>query len=236
MTQIEVLSSPERRRRWSAEQKRSIVAEAFASGASVCEVARRADVVPSLIYRWRRELRTAAVGFAEVVVAPGRTRERWRARQRWRSSSAGTFACALRRRRPRIWYRQSSRRWQHDDPVADRGSGLDRGGPYRHAAWDAQPGAAGAGGAQARSVRGRSLRFPRAQRLVDKLFLWHDGIGISLYAKRLERGRCIWPSANDGTVSISTSQLAYMLDRNRRNPQHVASDRGRMSVDNAAAL
>ena len=71
MTQIEVLSSPERRRRWSAEQKRSIVAEAFASGASVCEVARRADVVPSLIYRWRRELRTAAVGFAEVVVAPG---------------------------------------------------------------------------------------------------------------------------------------------------------------------
>ena len=70
MTQIEVLSSPERRRRWSAEQKRSLVAEAFASGASVCEVARRMDVVPSLIYRWRQELRTAAAGFAEVVVAP----------------------------------------------------------------------------------------------------------------------------------------------------------------------
>ncbi len=70
MTQIEVLSSPERRRRWSAEQKRSIVAEAFALGASVCEVARRVDVVPSLIYRWRRELRSAAAGFAEVVVAP----------------------------------------------------------------------------------------------------------------------------------------------------------------------
>jgi transposase len=71
MTQIEVLSSPERRRRWSAEQKRSIVAEAFAPGASVCEVARRMDVVPSLIYRWRRELRSAAAGFAEVMVAPG---------------------------------------------------------------------------------------------------------------------------------------------------------------------
>jgi transposase len=70
MTQIEMLSSPERRRRWSAEQKRSIVAEAFAPGASVCEVARRMDVVPSLIYRWRHELRTAAAGFAEVVVAP----------------------------------------------------------------------------------------------------------------------------------------------------------------------
>lgn len=71
MSRIEVLSGPERRRRWSAEQKRSIVAEAFAPGASVCEVARRRDVVPGQIYRWRRGLRAAAAGFAEVVVAPG---------------------------------------------------------------------------------------------------------------------------------------------------------------------
>jgi transposase len=71
MSRIEVLSSPERRRRWSEEQKRAIVAEAFAPGASVCEIARRFDVVPSLIYRWRHDLRAAATGFAEVVVAPG---------------------------------------------------------------------------------------------------------------------------------------------------------------------
>jgi len=44
MTRVEVLSGPEGRR-WSAEQKRSIVAEAFAPGASACEVARRMDVV-----------------------------------------------------------------------------------------------------------------------------------------------------------------------------------------------
>jgi transposase len=51
--------------------------------------------------------------------------------------------------------------------------------------------------------------------------LWHDGIGMSLYAKRLERGRFIWPSADCGVVSISTSQLAYMLDGiDWRNPQH----------------
>src|SRR5882724_3998746 len=60
MSRIEVLSGPERRRRWNAEQKRSIVAEAFAPGASVCEVARRRDVVPGQIYRWRRDLRAAA--------------------------------------------------------------------------------------------------------------------------------------------------------------------------------
>jgi transposase len=71
MSRVEVLSGPERRRRWSTEQKRSIVAEAFAPGASVCEVARRIDVVAGQIYRWRRDLRSAAAGFAEVVVAPG---------------------------------------------------------------------------------------------------------------------------------------------------------------------
>jgi transposase len=73
MSRVEVLSGPERRRRWSAEQKRSIVAEAIARGASVCEVARRNGVVPGQIYRWRSELRTAAPGFAAVVVAPERS-------------------------------------------------------------------------------------------------------------------------------------------------------------------
>ena len=51
--------------------------------------------------------------------------------------------------------------------------------------------------------------------------LWHDGVGMSLYARRLERGRFIWPSAAAGVVSIAPSQLAYMLDGiDWRNPQH----------------
>jgi len=41
--------------------------------------------------------------------------------------------------------------------------------------------------------------------------LWHDGLGISLYAKRLERGRFIWPAATGGAVSISAAQLAYSM-------------------------
>jgi transposase len=73
MSRFEVLSGPERRRRWSPEQKRLIVAEAFAPGASVREVARLRDVVAGQIYRWRRDLRSAATGFAEVVVAPDRS-------------------------------------------------------------------------------------------------------------------------------------------------------------------
>jgi len=69
MSRVEVMSGPERRRRWSEDQKLAIVAETFAPGTSVSEVARRADVVPGQIYRWRQELGTAAVGFAKVMVS-----------------------------------------------------------------------------------------------------------------------------------------------------------------------
>ena len=51
--------------------------------------------------------------------------------------------------------------------------------------------------------------------------IWHDGIGMSLYSKRLEHGRFLWPSPADGTIAISAAQLAYMLDGiDWRNPRH----------------
>jgi transposase len=49
--------------------------------------------------------------------------------------------------------------------------------------------------------------------------LWHDGLGCSLYAKRLEHGRFIWPSPADGVVAISSAQLGYLLEGiDWRNP------------------
>jgi transposase len=49
--------------------------------------------------------------------------------------------------------------------------------------------------------------------------LWHDGLGLSLYAKRLERGRFIWPSPADGVVPLSAAQLGYLLEGiDWRNP------------------
>ena len=51
--------------------------------------------------------------------------------------------------------------------------------------------------------------------------LWHDGVGMSLYMKRLEAGKFIWPTATDGAVQISAAQMAYMLDGiDWRNPRH----------------
>ena len=42
--------------------------------------------------------------------------------------------------------------------------------------------------------------------------LWHDGQGMCLYAKRLERGRFIWPSSSEGVVTITAAQLGYLLE------------------------
>ena len=50
--------------------------------------------------------------------------------------------------------------------------------------------------------------------------LWYDGLGMSLYAKRLERGRFIWPSAAGETMVITAAQLGYMLEGiDWRHPQ-----------------
>jgi hypothetical protein len=50
--------------------------------------------------------------------------------------------------------------------------------------------------------------------------LWHDGQGMCLFAKRLERGRFVWPSPVDGTVAISPAQLGYLLEGiDWRHPQ-----------------
>ena len=70
MAQMQLITGVERRRRWSDEQKRAIVAAAFAPGAVVTEVARRADINSGQIYRWRRDLRIGSSRIAEVVVSP----------------------------------------------------------------------------------------------------------------------------------------------------------------------
>lgn len=42
--------------------------------------------------------------------------------------------------------------------------------------------------------------------------LWFDGDGICLFAKRLERGRFVWPQAQSGSVSLSAAQLSMLLE------------------------
>ena len=70
MARLEVITGHERRRRWTEEQKQAIVAESFAPGAIVSDVARRADISSGQIYRWRQELRATPIsGFTPVLIA-----------------------------------------------------------------------------------------------------------------------------------------------------------------------
>lgn len=42
--------------------------------------------------------------------------------------------------------------------------------------------------------------------------LWYDDGGLCLFAKRLERGRFVWPKADSGTVPLTRAQLSMLLE------------------------
>ena len=69
---IEVLSGPERRRQWSAEDKERIVSESYSGVDKVSRIARRHGLSPQQLFTWRREARQASLSpaFAAVALAP----------------------------------------------------------------------------------------------------------------------------------------------------------------------
>lgn len=42
--------------------------------------------------------------------------------------------------------------------------------------------------------------------------LWWSGDGLCLFVKRLERGRFVWPQANEGAIHLSAAQLSMLLE------------------------
>jgi transposase len=59
----------------------------------------------------------------------------------------------------------------------------------------------------------------RSGRLIK--IIWHDGLGLSLYAKRLDRGRFVWPLTVGLAVALTSAQLGYLLEGiDWYNPQH----------------
>jgi transposase len=64
-----LLTGPDRRRSWSEDERREILAEAFAPGAIVAAVARRREVSTGLIYTWRRNaMRESGAPFLRALV------------------------------------------------------------------------------------------------------------------------------------------------------------------------
>jgi len=67
----EVLAGPERRRRWSVEEKLRILAQSVAPGSSASLACRMHGISSGQLYTWRRQFRTGELtGFAPVMVAP----------------------------------------------------------------------------------------------------------------------------------------------------------------------
>ncbi len=72
MAHITLLTGPERRRRWSDEEREQILAAAFAPGAIVANISRQFEVSTSLIYKWREQALAAGqfgAAFAPAVLA-----------------------------------------------------------------------------------------------------------------------------------------------------------------------
>ncbi len=67
---VEVLAGPERRRRWSWEEKARIVAESLAPGAVAGAIALRYGLHRNQLYAWRKGLRAAAEDAARAGPAP----------------------------------------------------------------------------------------------------------------------------------------------------------------------
>ena len=61
MSTIKVITSVQRRRRWSAEENRAIVEEAEQPGMSISAAARKYDINPNQLFNWRRLMRQGAL-------------------------------------------------------------------------------------------------------------------------------------------------------------------------------
>jgi len=78
MNRIEVITSVERRRRWSRAEKERWVAAMEEPGAVAAEVARKAGIAPCLLYRWRQQLsasREIGSFIPVAIAAPATERE-----------------------------------------------------------------------------------------------------------------------------------------------------------------
>jgi transposase len=92
---------------------------------------------------------------------------------------------------------------------------VDRRRPHRHEEGLRRPGRGGADGAgrpgAANPFCGHVFVF-RGRRGDILKVLWFDGQGLMLLAKRLERGRFVWPQATSGSVSLTPAQLSMLLE------------------------
>jgi transposase len=196
-----------RRGKWTAQQRRRIVADSRVAGASVQEVAERHGVRPNLLPAWRRQddasRAVKPVKFAAVKLS-------------------AAPADGVDRDRSRRWVCAGARDSRRDDAAGSLGGGAMIGMPHGARIWlacgvtDLRRGfdglsalvqtqlAAGPYAGHLFVFRGR-----RGNRLK---ILWYSGDGMNLLSKRLDGGRFAWPQAATGTVALTSAELSMLLE------------------------
>ena len=212
------------RRRRSVEEKGRIVEETLEAGASVARVARRHAVNANQVFYWRKKYREGRLGNSQSnKLLPVTLSE-------ISGSKSGRVGCAS---SPSVVasigdqarQRDSSRNREHrrggaahGDRVFDRMIGLPAGTRIWIAAGvtDLRRGFTGLSGMaqtalQENPFSGHVFVFRSRRGDLIKV-LWFDGDGLCLFAKRLERGRFIWPQVTSGTVALTPAQLSTLLE------------------------
>ena len=179
ISRAEVITSVERRRRWSQDEKERLVAASLEPGATVSEVARMAGLHVSQLFRWREELcrhgEASIAPFvpveigssapprevAEAPLTPTARRRKSRASSRLilvAGTASGSMATLMETR-----YVAFSMLWSaDDDPGSDGRASVARDRLHGYAPRLSVVGAPSAGGAAQRPAQRSSVRLPRS--------------------------------------------------------------------------
>lgn len=207
ISQIEVLPAGElgRRRAWSNAEKIRIVEESYRGHRQGSVVARRYGISRPLLTQWRRAYRKGLLDggrpvFTPVEIGPDPDRRPLDRRDEPDAVGSGPGAGM-------IAFPAGTRVWIAGGVTHMRGG-------MNSLALKVQQGLG-------RDPQSGEIFCFRGRKADMVKLLWFDGVGMSLYAKRLEAGKFVWPSSTTTeAVAISAAQLGYLLDGiDWRNPR-----------------
>lgn len=205
------------RRLYTRAEKQALVAEAVREG-SVSAVARRHRIATAQLFRWKKKFAptkapsatAAAPIFVQAVLTPPRSERKAAEKvvlveiafpkrlhsagsgRHWRRHACASRRCAEGVKSAHLAPSGATRVWLAAG-ATDMSKGFDGLARLVEEKLGRDP-----FGGQLFVFRGRRGDLVKA--------LWWDGQGLCLYAKRLEKGRFVWPSAADGACVLSPAQ------------------------------
>lgn len=212
------------RRKYSIAEKRAMVEETHQRGASVPEVAQRHDVNANLLSVWRRLYRggllkdeepgtSAALLPVKVATPTLLPTERASVPKHAKKDAAYIEVAFAGGSRLRI-HTAIDRQPRADFAMIELPAGVKVW--LAAGATDMRKGVDGLAALVQTQLAEDAFSgqlFVFRGRAGDRVkILWWSGDGLCLFAKRLERGRFVWPHATHGAVSLSSAQLSMLLE------------------------